>query len=102
MPNAVIAASASGDTTILSGVTGKRFHIRSLFLIAKSAVDIKFKSGSTDITGVMGLIAGEAILLEEQKSGPWLSGLGTNQAFVINLSGIFTVGGMCIYDLLEG
>lgn len=103
MPNATIAASASGDTTIIAASTLRRFNIRGLVLVSKGAVDVKFKSGSTDITGIMGMAANQALIvpLAIEDPEPWLLGTGINQAFVINLSAAVVVGGFCIYDFLE-
>jgi len=104
MPQLVIAASASGDTTLLAAVTTRRWLIRKLVLSAKTAVDIKFKSGSTDITGVIPLGATTPLVVSAQTDheAPWLTALAVNQALVINLSSAVGVGGFLVYDWLEG
>lgn len=48
-----IDLSASGDGTLLAGVTDKRIYVTSYVLVGDAAVTAKFKSGSTDITGPM-------------------------------------------------
>jgi hypothetical protein len=104
MPNLVIAASASGDTTLLAAVTTRRWLVRKLVLVAKTAVDIKFKSGATDITGVMAFAANQTLILpwQNDKDPAWLVAGAINQALVINLSAAIVVGGVLVYDWLEG
>jgi len=104
MPNLVIAASASGDTTLLAAVSTKRWLVRKLVLVAKTAVDIKFKSGSTDVTGVMSFAANQTMVLpwQNEKDQAWLIGGAVNQALVINLSAAIVVGGFLVYDWVEG
>lgn len=104
MPVAKIAASASGDTTIIAASATRRFKIKKLYFIAKGAVDVKFKSGSTDITGVLGLAAAQEVGITQHSDDdePILVGGAVNEAFIINLSGAVTVGGFCTYDFVIG
>jgi hypothetical protein len=75
-----------------------------LFLVAKGAVDVQFKSDSTAITGVMAMAANGQIdlTLMSDTDEDLLVGLAVNKAFVINLSGAVVVGGLCLYDMKEG
>jgi len=104
VPNLVIAASASGDTTLLAAATTKRFKVSKLVLSAKTAVDVKFKSGSTDITGVIPLGATAPLIVPQQQVNEpaWLVGLTVNQALVINLSAAVVVGGFLVYEWVDG
>jgi hypothetical protein len=75
-----------------------------MVLVAKAAVDIKFKSGATDVTGVMGFAANQAMILpwQSEHDQPWFLGSAINQALVINLGAAIVVGGFLVYDLVEG
>ena len=101
MPTTPIIASASGDTTVIAAVSTRRFSIKRLFLVAKGAVDVQFKSGSTLISGVMSMAANGQIDLPDG-SESFFIGTVVNNAFVINLSGAIVVGGFCVYEMREG
>src|SRR5687768_3739181 len=48
-----VDAAASGDNTLVAAVAGKQIQLASIWLRAAGTVSIKFKSGSTDLTGSM-------------------------------------------------
>jgi hypothetical protein len=50
---APINATTSGDTQIVAGVSGKRIRVIAYAVIASATVSIKFRSGTSDITGSM-------------------------------------------------
>lgn len=103
MPIAAIVATGSGDTTIIAAVATRRFSIKRLFVVTKTALDLQFKSGTTLITGVMGLAANNQINLTvaNDSDEDLLVGDALNKAFIINLSGAGTVGGFCQYEMKE-
>lgn len=104
MPIAPIIASASGDTIIIAANSTMRFSIKRLFLIVKTAVDVQFKSGTTLITGVLGLAANQQINLTQvsDEDEDLLVGDAINKAFIINLGAAVVVGGFCVYEMKEG
>ena len=56
---AAIAASSSGDNTVIAAVTSKKIRVLGYTLIAAGTVNVRFESGAggTALTGVMPLIA---------------------------------------------
>ena len=50
---ASISTSASGDTTVVAAVTGKRIKVIDYVLTRASTVNMKWRSGTTDITGLL-------------------------------------------------
>jgi hypothetical protein len=49
--DAAISTSSSGDTTIVSGQTGKKIVVHSYAIVAGSAVTVTWKSASTSKSG---------------------------------------------------
>lgn len=92
---ASISASSSGDTTVVSAVSGRKIRVLHYTLICSSAVNITWKSGSTNITGTMSFGANSGISTAYSPQG--LFETLTGQALVINLSGSSTVGGHLTY-----
>lgn len=101
MATKALAASASGDTTLITVPSGYRFHIKRLYLVAAAAVAVKFKSGATDITGVMTLAANQEISegLAFVEEPAFLVGQALGDDFIINLGGAVVVGGFIEYDM---
>lgn len=101
MPNAAVALSASGDTTVLTVASDMRFFIKKLVLVAKGAVDIQLKSGSTVITGVCAMAANQQFYWQREvnEEDPLFLGQALGDDFIINLSGSVVVGGWVVYDL---
>lgn len=94
---AKIVATGSGDTTIISAVADKFIRVIALDLLTSARVDIKFKSGSTDLSGVYSLPKNGGKVNPENRSG-WMD-CAENEAFIINLSGTAVVGGVIDYVL---
>jgi hypothetical protein len=91
---APINATTSGDTQIVPAVSGKRIRVIAYAVIANATVSIKFRSGTTDITGSMRVVQGGGIA-HAYDGGLFETAVG--QALNINLSTNATVGGYVVY-----
>jgi hypothetical protein len=91
---APINATTSGSTQVVGAVSGKRIRVIAFAVIANATVNIKFQSGSTDITGTMRLVEGGGIA-HAYDGGLFQTAVG--QALNINLSTNATVGGYVVY-----
>jgi hypothetical protein len=91
---APINATTSGDTQIVGGVSGKRIRVIAYAVVANATVSIKFRSGTTDITGSMRIVEGGGIA-HAYDGGLFQTAVG--QALNINLSTNATVGGYVVY-----
>ena len=89
-----INATAGGDTTIVPAVSGKRIRVIAYTVVASASVNIKFRSGTTDITGTMRVVEGGGIA-HAFDAGLFQTNVG--QPLVINLSTNATVGGYVVY-----
>lgn len=103
--SAKIAASSSGDNTIIAGVAGYRIAVVGYVLVASGTVNAKFKDGaSTDLTGPMNLVANAGVSaplagINEAAQMSWFQTSAGN-ALVLNLSGATEVDGHCVYCLI--
>jgi hypothetical protein len=91
---ASISATTSGDTQIVAGVSGKRIRVIAYAVVASGTVNIKFRSGTTDITGSMRVVEGGGIA-HAYDGGLFQTAIG--QPLNINLSTNATVGGYVVY-----
>jgi hypothetical protein len=91
---ALINATSFGDTQIVPAVSGKRIRVIAYAVIANATVSIKFRSGTTDITGSMRVVEGGGIA-HAYDGG--LFQTAVNQPLNINLSANATVGGYVVY-----
>jgi hypothetical protein len=91
---APINATTSGDTQIVAGVSGKRIRVIAYAVVASATVSIKFRSGTSDITGSMRVVEGGGIA-HAYDGGLFQTAVG--QALNINLSANATVGGYVVY-----
>jgi len=91
---ATISATTSGDTQIVAAVSGKRIRVIAYAVVASATVNIKFRSGTTDITGSMRVVEGGGIA-HAYDGGLFQTAVG--QALNINLSANATVGGYVVY-----
>lgn len=94
---AAVSASASGNNTVVAGVSGKRIRVLSCFLVAAGAVTAKFQSaaGGTDLTGAAALAANGGYVLPFNEGG-WFH---TEAGELLNLSlgGAVSVAGSVSY-----
>jgi hypothetical protein len=103
MKFAVISASSSGDNAIVAAVTGKKIRVTSYVLSFSGSVNAKWRSGTTDLSG---LLYGAAAAVVE--CGPTDSDLrgqrpghletARGEALNLNLSGATAVGGHLTYE----
>jgi len=91
---APINATSFGDTQIVPAVSGKRIRVIAYAVIANLTVSIKFRSGTTDITGSMRVVEGGGIA-HAYDGGLFETDVG--QPLNINLSNNATVGGYVVY-----
>lgn len=97
---AVIAASTSGDNTLVAAVTGKKIKVLSLFLVAGGAVDVRFESaaGGTALTGVMSMAAdGDQLVLPPASPGAHWFETAAGALLNLELSGAVSVAGALTY-----
>lgn len=88
---ASISTSASGDTTVVAAVTGKRIKVIDYVLTRASAVNMKWRSGTTDITGLLYNGAAPGF----NPVGHFRTAVG--ELLAINLSAAVGVGGHITY-----
>lgn len=103
MPTTAIAASASGDNTIVAAQgTGWGIRVIAFILSFSAAVNAKWKSGSaTDLTGLYyGLSTAPTPIICDDLSTQTRGNFTTNpnEALVLNLSGAVPVGGHVVWE----
>jgi hypothetical protein len=91
---AVINATTSGNTQVVPAVSNKRIRVVAYAVVASATVSIKFRSGTTDITGSMRIVEGGGIA-HAYDGG--LFETAVNQPLNIYLSNNATVGGYVVY-----
>ena len=96
---AAITATASGDTTVVTGVTDEKVRVYGITLVCSAAVNVALKSGASTIkiaamgfpaNGGMSVNTFPGIFMETDASGN----------LVINLSATANVYGSVTYELL--
>lgn len=92
---AVISASSSGATSIVSAVSGKKIRVLAYNFIANGTVNVKWQSASTDKTGLKYCIANSGMVAGFNPIG-WFE-TASNEALNINLSAAIAVGGELVY-----
>lgn len=94
---AVIAASSSGDNTLVAAVTAKKIRVLSYSLVAAGTVTVRFESGAsgTALTGQMSLVANTGISVAFNPCGHFET--GTNTLLNLELSGAVSVAGHLCY-----
>lgn len=93
-----IAASSSGNNTLLAAVTSKKIRVLAYNLMGAGAVNAKFQSGAggTDLTGLKYIAAAGGGICAPFNPVGWMetaSGVLLN----LNLSGAVAVGGELVY-----
>ena len=94
---ATIAASASGNNTIVAAVTAKKVRVLAVQLTANGSVTAKWQSGAggTDLTGLAYLVVNTGYVLPYNPAG-WFE-TASNTLLNLNLSGAIAVGGSITY-----
>jgi hypothetical protein len=93
-----ISAATSGDNTLKAAVASKKIRVTSLFLIAASAVTVRFESGAggTALTGVMSLAANAGFVLPYNPVG-WFE-TASNTLLNLELGGAVQVSGSFTHE----
>lgn len=102
MAFAVIAASSSGDNTLVAAQgTTQRIRIFSLFLVCAGAVTVRFESGAggTALTGQMAFAANGGMVLPHNPLG-WFETLD-NGLLNLELSTGVSVAGALEYEVVD-
>ena len=94
---AAIAASSSGNNTIVAAVNPRKIRVLAVQLVANGAVNAKWQSGAggTDLTGLAYLAANGGYVLPFNPLG-WFE-TASNTLLNLNLSGAVAVGGSIVY-----
>lgn len=94
-----IAVSASGATEIRAAVAGHRIVLLAYNFMSNGIVNVKWQSGSTDITGLAYLVeAGRGKVVPFNPRGWAVTAVG--EALNINLSGAIAVGGEAVWAIV--
>lgn len=98
--SAAIAAAGAGDNTVVAGVTGKKIRVLGYILMASAAVNAKWRSATTDKTGLLypGANGGASAPVVSDPSEMFWFETAVGEALVINLSGAIAVGGHVVYN----
>jgi lipoprotein signal peptidase len=100
--SAPIAAAGLGDNTIVAAVAGKKIRVKawSVSNLTATAQAIKWRSGTTDLTGLWGLGAAIGLIGQQQAwDTDFLFETAAGQALVLNLAAATAVGGVVQYTL---
>jgi hypothetical protein len=94
---AVIAASASGNNTLVASVSGKRIRVLAAVFNASGTVNAKFQAGAsgTDLSGLFYMVANVGGVLPFNPVG-WFETPVTT-LLNLNLSAAIAVGGCLTY-----
>lgn len=94
---ATIAASTSGNNTLIAAVTSKKIRVLAAAFVSNGTVNAKFQSGAggTDLTGLFYTVANTGAVLPFNSAG-WFE-TGSNTLLNLNLSGAVAVGGCITY-----
>lgn len=91
---AKIDCSSSGANSIVAAVTSKKIRVVAFMISASAAVNAKWQSASTDITG---LIYADAKGGAQAAAQDGLFETAATEALNLNLSGAVAVGGFVAY-----
>ena len=94
---ATVAASTSGDNTIVAAVSGKKIRVLQAELIANGTVNVKWQSGAsgTDKTGLAYMVVNSGYVLPYSPIG-WFE-TAASTLLNLNLSAAIAVGGVIAY-----
>lgn len=92
---ATIVASASGNTTIVTGIAGKRIRVLVSTIVANAAVNVQWQTGTTNVTGLYYLAANTGVADAYAPVGHFQTNIG--DSLNLNLSGSVAVGGKVTY-----
>lgn len=93
---AIIQEAGSGDNEVVALVSGKKIRVLAYNFVASGAVNAKWRSGTTDITGLTYMdAAGKGKVAPFSPVG-WFE-TAASEALNLNLSGAVAVGGEVVY-----
>lgn len=94
---AAIAASSSGNNTLIAAVASKKIRVLAVAFMANGTVNAKFQSGAggTDLSGLFYMVANTGAALPYNPAG-WFE-TGSNTLLNLNLSAAIAVGGCITY-----
>jgi hypothetical protein len=96
-----ITIATSGDNSVIAAVTGKRYKVYKLFLVATGTVSIQINNGaSKNLIGVIPLLASGTFTHDAHGHVKEALVTDTGNAFIINLSAAVSVTGYCQYEKL--
>ena len=85
---AKIDTASSGAVQIVAAQSGKQIVVTKVVLVASGTTNIKWQSGSTDLTGAMAFVANLGMVDESTMPE---NGLRTNQGEALNLNNSATI-----------
>lgn len=96
---APVTASASGATTVVTGVPGRKLRVMAANVIASNIVNVKWQTqtGPSDLTGLAYLTTNGGYILAYNPIGWFETVIG--DGLLINLSSGVPVGGHITYIL---
>jgi hypothetical protein len=98
MPFKSVSVASSGNNTLVTGVAGHVYQVVSYVLVAAGAVNVKWISGTTDISGVMNFAAnGGASATGGGREAPLMETIA-GDSLILNLSGAVQVSGHMTYN----
>lgn len=92
---AAVSTSTSGDQSIIALVASRKLRVLAAFLSFAGTVNVKWRSNTTDLTGLTYGIANSGLVLPYNKAG-WFE-TASGQALNLNLSASVGVGGAVQY-----
>lgn len=99
---AAVAASSSGDNTLVAAVAGKKIRVLAFTLYAGGAVTVRFESGAggTALSGQMALAAAGQFVSGGFVPVGWFE-TAAGALLNLELSGAVSVAGMLTYVLVD-
>lgn len=100
LKTATIAASTSGNNTIVAALTGRKIRVVAMFATCAGTVNFKWQSGAggTDLTGLTYGVANSGLVLPYNPEGWFETSAGS--LLNLNLSAAIAVGGMVQYEVV--
>lgn len=92
---AVISESSSGSQEIVAAVANKRIRVLSYVIISNGTLNVKWQSGSNDISGLLYLVSNTGASSGYHPKGHFQTSQG--EALNLNLSGSVAIGGHISY-----
>jgi hypothetical protein len=96
-----VQASTIGDTTVIPGVANKKIRVLAYLLTSSNQNMVKWKSGSTEISGELHMPTGGNLVIH--MGDLWPSGglpaleCAIGESLVINLNSAQSIGGHITY-----